>query len=691
MSNTSGNQLPSARAKELQIAITEANYRYFTRSSPTISDEQYDAMLEELRELETTHPELQTVDSPTLRAGGPIAKEFHEVVHARTMMSLGNVFSADDFKAWHKRTLQTAEVDGFAMVCEPKIDGLAVSLVYRNGLLVQAATRGDGTHGENVTANIRTIKTIPLKLHDDSSLSHPSELEVRGEVFFPLSEFEQYNREREAAGLPTYVNPRNSASGSLRQLDSAETAKRPLSALMYAIGRYETPTRPPIRTQVEALELMHQWGFKTTMLHQAANSVEEVLNYVDQITTQRADLNFGIDGVVVKVNDLNLQQRVGDVGREPRWAIAFKFPAEQTTTVIRAINVNVGRTGVLTPWAELEPVKVGGVTIRRATLHNRDEIAQKDLRVGDSVIVQRAGDVIPQILGRLPKGSRGEHAFVFPKTCPECGESVVNSDEEVAVLCINASCPAQLTRLLEYFASRPIMDIEGLGEKVAAMLTREGFVKRLSDVYRLHSMRPELLQQEGIADKKLDLLLTGIEDSKKQPLGRLLAGLGIKGVGVEIADRLANKFGSLTALEAATEESILNVEGVGQVIAQTVASWLGQHNNQLLLRELQQVGVNPVQEVQTGNSNHPLNGLTVVITGRLDSMSRADMQKQVKKYGGKPTSSISKSTDLLVAGSDAGSKLDKAKEWGIRILNETEFLNLLQHETTQEEPVADAE
>ena len=671
------------RLEENLRRLNHANYLYHVLSAPDTSDQQYDAMFAELKELENASPELRLQDSPTQRVGAPPADGFLPIAHKEPMLSLGNVFSEGELMQWLDRVRREAEIESFRMVCEPKIDGLAVALIYRDGVLTQAGTRGDGQRGEDVTANVRTIRSVPLRLHGSG---WPAVFEVRGEVFFPISKFEAFNQEREAQGLPTYVNPRNSASGALRQLDSSETAKRPLDAFFYAIGWAEGNRAHSIPTQSELLEALHTWGFKTTELHQSADTAEEVIAAYESLARKRSDLDYGIDGLVVKVDDLQLRERLGVAGRDPRWATAYKFPAERATTRLNRIHINVGRTGALTPWAELEPVLVGGVTVSRSTLHNKDEIERKDLREGDTVILQRAGDVIPQVVGVAPKTKRGAEPFTFPDKCPACGETASDFKDEAVVRCVNLSCPAQFERLLEHFAGRTAMDIEGLGEKMAQTLAQSGFVKSLHQLYTLEQKREELLQRKGVGEKKADSLFEGIRNSKSMPLERLIFALGISGVGAETADWLAERFGSLDRLRTATYDELQAVDGIGPISARAVMDWLARPQNQELLQSFAEVGVNPQRKEQAKPpSEHPLNGASVVITGRLESMSRSEAQKRVKSLGAKPVAAISKNTKFLIAGEEPGSKLEKATKLGVSVLDETQFLTLIGADSAENE------
>ncbi len=677
----SGTASAKKRAAELRDAINRANHLYYIESHPELSDPDYDALMRELREIETQNPKLATPDSPTLKVGAPPSGAFAEVVHPVPMLSLGNVFDEDGVRAWHTRTLDLAEVEEAAMVCELKIDGLAIAVTYRDGVLAQAATRGDGVRGEDVTPNVRTIRNVPLRLTGDDV---PAVVELRGEVYYPNSAFEAYNREREEAGLPTYANPRNSASGSLRQLDSAETARRPLAMFFYSLGYAEGGTVPS--SQWELLEAMRRWGLPVNSWTRRAETVEEVMAAISTAGEERATLDYGIDGVVIKIDSLALQDSLGSVGRDPRWATAFKFPAEQAHTRINRIHVNVGRTGNLTPWAELEPVNVGGVTVRRATLHNRDEIKRKDFREGDFVIIQRAGDVIPQVVKVADHNVRDGSSvpYEFPDKCPVCGEPVLSTEEDAAVRCVNAECPAQFERLLEHFASRGAMDIEGLGERLAQDLARNGIVTRLSDLFKLEDRQEQLSELEGMGEKKIANLLEGIEQSKSQPLSRLLFALGVSGVGSEAGEWLARHFRTMERIQSATVDELLEVDGIGPVTAQTVHEWMSLPANVSLIDELKNSNLTLEDDSPEPPQDHPMRGLTLVVTGTLETMSRSDAESRIKELGAKTSGSVSKKTAYLVAGENAGSKLQKARDLGVRVLDEETFTRFLAGETPAE-------
>ncbi len=664
---------PNARAEQLSAEINRANKLYYIDNAPQLDDAEWDARMQELLALEAEHPESRTLDSPTQRVGAPPADGFEEVIHPVPMLSLGNVFDEDGLRAWYKRALDFLEIESAPLVCELKIDGLALAVTYRDGVMERAATRGDGERGEDVTANVRTIRSVPLRL-DVSEQPAPPVAELRGEVFLPNSRFAELNADREAAGLPTYVNPRNSASGSLRQLDSAETAKRPLDMFFYALGYIEGAEEPS--SHWDALQSMKTWGGKTNTWTRQANTVEEAIVAIKEAGKVRESLDYGIDGVVIKIDSIPLQRRLGFVGRDPRWAIAYKFPAEQAETTLKAIRVNVGRTGALTPWAELEPVMVGGVTVGRATLHNKDEIARKDFRADDRVVIQRAGDVIPQVVEVSAKNNRPADSkpFEFPTDCPSCGTETVQSEDEAVTRCVNISCPAQFERLLEHFASRGAMDIEGLGERVSQDLPRLGFVANIADIYRLHERREDLFELDKMGETRVDNLLKAIEASRLQPLSRLLFSLGISSIGSEIAEWLSRRFRSLSGLRDATEEELLAIDGIGPIVASSIIEYFAIEQNRNLVDELIELGINPIDDTPEPSADHPANGVTFVVTGKLESMSRSEAQDRIKSLGGKATGSVTGKTNYLVAGADAGSKLEKAQRLDVDVITESEFI-----------------
>ncbi len=668
--------LAAARAGVVRADLNRANYLYYVEQSPVMADAEYDRLFRELLAIEQQFPDLATADSPTQRVGAPPSGEFAEVVHTLPMLSLSNVVNREELEAWRRRASELLEIEEFEFVCELKIDGLAISCAYENGVLTRAATRGDGVRGEDVTANVRTIRTVPLRLTGDDV---PDKVELRGEVYFPLSAFDRLNREREAEGLPLYVNPRNTASGALRQLDSRVTASRPLDVTFYSIGNTDSDFSD---SHWAALQAIRRWGGKVNEWTKVVSDIEGIQDAYEEALAKRPDLDYGIDGMVVKIDSLALQSRLGVSGRDPRWATAYKFPAEQARTRLVSIGVNVGRTGSLNPYAILEPVVVGGVTVSRSTLHNAQDINEKSIREGIDVIVQRAGDVIPQVIGPAEPLTPEQEAnqYRLPDQCPVCSEPTVAPEDQAMTLCVNSSCPAQFERLLQHFASRGAMDIEGLGERVSQDLARNGLVKDLAEVFSLAEKRTELLELEKMGEKRVDNLLQAIESAKTQPLPMLLFGLGIIGVGAEVAEWLSRRFRSLTGIEGATAEELIEIDGIGPVLAETISAWVSNPSNLDLLSRLRAAGVDPVDDTPAPPSDHPFAGKTVVVTGRLDSMSRPEAQSKIKSLGGKTSSSVSRKTDYLVAGADAGSKHATAVRLGVPVLDEEQFVRVLDGE-----------
>ena len=688
-SHASTPEEAAQRAEQLRAEINSASRLYYIENAPELDDAEWDARMQELLALEEAHPDLKTPDSPTQRVGAPPAAGFDEVVHPVPMLSLGNVFDEEGFRAWYKRALDFLELESAPMVCELKIDGLALAITYRDGVMERAATRGDGERGEDVTANVRTIRSVPLKLEGPPE-EIPPVIELRGEVFLPNSKFATLNIEREESGLTAYVNPRNSASGSLRQLDSTETAKRPLDMFFYALGYLEGAESPS--SHWDTLQAIKEWGGRKNEWTRKANTVEEVMAAIADAGEVRESLDYGIDGVVIKIDSLSLQSRLGFVGRDPRWAIAYKFPAEQAETTLKAIHVNVGRTGALTPWAELEPVIVGGVTVGRATLHNKDEIARKDFREGDLVVIQRAGDVIPQVVEVAAKNQRpyDSQPYEFPDTCPSCGTETVKSGDEAVTRCVNGACPAQFERLLEHFASRVALDIEGLGERVSQDLPRLGFVSNIADIYRLHERREDLLKLEKMGETRVDNLLKAIEAARSPLLSKLLFALGIPGIGSESAEWLSRRFHSLTGVKDATKEELLAIDGIGPIVASTLIDYFSVEQNRQLIDDLIELGVNPIDDTPEPSVDHPANGVTFVVTGRLETMSRSEAQNRIKSLGGKATGSVTKKTNYLVAGAEAGSKLEKAQRLDVHVIDESEFIAFMDCGEVPVEPELDS-
>jgi len=658
------------RSEELRSQLNYHNYRYYVLDDPEVSDADYDRLISELRDIEREFPELITPDSPTQRVGAAPVEAFGVVEHRLPLLSLSNAFSDEELQAWHRRATERLDRETFAITTEPKIDGLAVALVYEEGKFVQGATRGDGRRGENITANLRTLKTIPLSLAG----SPPGRFEVRGEVYMTKSGFAAMNVERAERGEPLYANPRNSAAGSVRQLDPRITASRPLSIFIYQLGWCEGP-RPS--SHLEILAWLNEMGFRTNPEARRHGALAEAAERIRWWGDQRERLDYDIDGVVLKIDDTREWDVLGVVGREPRWATAFKFPPQQQTTKLLRIEVNVGRTGVLTPFAVLQTVVVGGANVSMATLHNEQDIHRKDIRVGDTVIVQRAGEVIPQVVAPVVSLRTGsEEPFIMPSLCPSCGEPVGREGDEVAIYCVNNACPAQQVRLLEHFASRGGMDIEGLGERMAYTLFQQGLVRNAADLYNLTVAQLAALERMG--PKSAENLVAGIEASKQRPLPNVIFALGIRHVGFETARLLAAHEGSLDGLLAATAEELQEVEGIGPVVAESIAHWVSREENREIVGRLMEAGVRPVVEAAAAApGSHLLTGLTIVVTGRLETMSRNEAEDRVRTLGGKVGSAISKSTSALVVGAEAGSKLAKAEQLGVRTIDEETFARLL--------------
>jgi len=658
----------AARIAQLREEINLHNHRYHVLDSPIISDSEYDKLLAELRALETDHPQLVTPDSPTRRVGGAPVERFSRVEHPAPILSLGNAFTADEVRAWEERLRKLEpRVAAARFVVEPKIDGLTVVLHYEQGLFVLGATRGDGQVGEDVTANLRTLRSLPLRIPVDPRSEHsaPRRLVVRGEAFYPLEEFEALNARQAAAGEKVFVNPRNAASGALRQLDPRLTAARPLDLLCYAIVAIEGVAAPA--TQWQTLTYLRDLGFPVSDRAARCASLEQALQAFERAAAERDTLPFEVDGLVIKLDDLELAGRLGVVGKDPRGAIAYKFPAREVSTRLNDIGVNVGRTGVLTPYAVLEPVEVGGVTVSKATLHNFDFIAERDIRLGDRVMIKRAGDVIPYVIGPILDARTGdEHRYKPPRVCPSCGEAAERLDGEVAYYCVNASCPEQLIRNLEHFASRAAMDIEGLGIRIVEQLVTAGLVHDVGDLYNLRA--DKLLTLEGFAEKKAQNLIEAIAASRRQSLARLIGALGIRGVGEVVAADLAAHFGTLDRLQSATEDDLQGVAGIGPNIAEAVVDWFARKPNRRVLEKLKKAEVWPTAEAHASSGR--LEGLTFVVTGTLPSLSREAAKALIVENGGKVTDSISKNTSYLVVGEAPGSKLEKAKALGVPALDE---------------------
>jgi len=657
-----------SRIEQLREQINYHNYRYYVLDSPEISDAEYDELMQELAKLESEHPELITPDSPTQRVGAQPVEAFGIVDHPLPLLSLADVFSTEELLAWHKRVSGLLNGQKFDLVCELKMDGLAVALTYIDGRFVTGATRGDGLHGENVTQNLRTIKSIPLVVPPDV----PRRFEVRGEVFLSKRGFKRLNEDRAKAELPLFANPRNAAAGSVRQLNPRITAERPLDIYVYGLGYAEGNL---LLAHWETMEYLKSLGFKVNPHNALLNDIEGVEGYYQEWTERRESLDYETDGVVVKVNSFAFQDQLGVIGHGPRWAVAYKFPATQGTTRLLDIGINVGRTGALNPFAILEPVRIGGVTVKLATLHNEDDIKRKDIRIGDTVIVQRAGEVIPQVVGPVVSKRTGlEKVFVMPSRCPVCGGPVVRPEGEVMSRCINPACPAQTYELLKHFVSRGAMDIRGVGEALCEVLLRAGLVRDVADLYYLS--RDDLLGLERMAEKSASNVLKAIERSKDRPLANIIFALGIRHVGYETADILAQHFGSLRKLSAASKEELLEVPSIGPTVADSIYAYFRQEENLRLIDKLRRAGVKLEAKVLPAREL-PFEGQEFVFTGRLEGFSRQRAEALVKELGGAAGSSVTRKTDLVVAGANPGSKLDRAQSLGIRVISEAEFLHLL--------------
>ncbi len=667
------------RIEELRQQINHHNYRYYVLDQPTVSDAEYDRLMRELLAIEEEHRELVTPDSPTQRVGAMPATAFQSYTHRVPMLSLSNAFGEDELRAFDKRVkrmLAMEEDAGVEYVAELKIDGLAVSLTYENGRFVRGATRGDGFLGEDISTNLRTIRAIPLRMcvTQESAIrsGFPPVIEVRGEVFMLHEEFRRINREREESGEQTFANPRNAAAGSIRQLDPSIAASRKLDIFIYGAGYMEDGA---FASHFEMLDTFRSWGFKVNPNIRLCTSVESVLAFIAEWGEKRETLDYDIDGVVVKVNSLDLQERLGFVARSPRWATAYKFPATQETTVVNDIIVGVGRTGALTPVAIMEPVEVGGVTVSRATLHNEDEIRRKDIRIGDTVVIQRAGDVIPEVVQVITEKRTGaEREFVMPAECPVCGGDVERPEGEAVTRCVNIACPAQIKERIRHFASRGAIDIEGVGPAQVDQLIDKGLIRDPADLYYLTI--EQILTLDRMAEKSAANTYNAIQSSKTPTLARLIYGLGIRHVGEHVAQVLADHFGSIEAVAGASEEELSAVPEVGPVIAASIRSFSEEEANMEVLRKLREAGVMP----ETGKlveTREGIAGKTFVFTGALQTFTREDAEEKVRALGGKATSSVSKNTDFVVAGENAGSKLQKARDLGITVLTEQEFEEMI--------------
>jgi DNA ligase (NAD+) len=658
---------PKKRAEELRAQIDDANHRYYILDDPAITDAEFDAMLRELIDLETAHPELRTPDSPTQRVGATPSERFAPFEHSQPMLSLANAFDEEELRAFDERVRKLAgSGPAVSYVCELKIDGLAIALDYRDGVLVRGGTRGDGRVGEEITPNLRTIPTIPLKIHKRTPF-----LEVRGEVYLRKSDFEKLNARREREGLPAFANPRNAASGGVRQLDPKLTAQRRLSFFAYAVAQ-----GPPLKTQSEALEYLRTAGFAVNDHIEMPDDIAGVIAYCRRWEAARDTLDYEIDGVVVKVDDLALQEKLGAVSREPRWAVAYKFKPREARTKLRDITITVGRTGTLNPNAVLDPVQIGGVTVKSATLHNAEYIASNDIRIGDTVLVTRAGDVIPRVVGPVLSERTGkERRFKMPDACPVCGSAVDHPPGEAMARCTNAACPAQVFERVRHFASRGAMDIEGLGDVLADQLTGSGIVHDIADIYALDAA--QLASVPRMGEKSITKLLEAIEGSKSRGLARVLTGLGIRFVGEQTAAILAGDFGTIDAIAKASEDELQRSEGIGTEVGLSVRLFFDQAANRSMIERLRRAGV-VMAGARRERGAGPLGGKTFVLTGTLPTLTRDEAGARIEARGGKVSGSVSRKTDYVVAGDEAGSKLAKARELGIVVLDEEGFRRLLE-------------
>jgi DNA ligase (NAD+) len=656
------------KIESLRDKIRKHDYLYYVLSQPQVSDNEYDELLNELRSLEEKHPKFKSGDSPTVRVGGGILEGFRAVRHKQKMFSLDNTYSIDELKDWDERVRKGLGRSGpVEYVAELKIDGVSANIAYYDGSLSLGLTRGDGESGEDVTQNIKTIRAIPLVLLDKDI---PDFIEIRGEVYMGLKDFAVLNHQREKDGEVVFANPRNAASGSLKLLDTAQAAKRKLSFFAHSVGEYKGAK---ISSQWEFLGLLKDWGVRANMHSRFCKNLNEVVDFCKAWQEKRDTLGYEIDGVVVKVNDFSQQKKLGATLKSPRWAVAYKFPARQATTEVLKIDINVGRTGVITPTAELRPIDCSGVVISHATLHNFDEIKRLNIKIGDRVLIERAGDVIPKIVKVVE--SRGKNNFPVPDLCPACGSKVIKEKEEdVAYRCINSSCPAQLERGLEHFASRGAMDIEGMGEAVVEQLVKFKLVKDFADIYKL--TKDDLLKLELFKEKKADNLLSGIEKSKRQPLSRLIFALGIRHVGEKAALVLAEKFGDIDSLMKTEESELQGIYEIGPVLSGSVAEYFAQPSTRKLIGELKHAGLN-LREAAKQYRKTPLTRKTIVFTGELSGYSRARAEEAARLAGGMPSSAVSKNTDFVVAGENPGSKLDKARKLGVKIIDEVKFKEMI--------------
>jgi DNA ligase (NAD+) len=663
-------QTKKDRVNELHTLLNQYNYEYHVLDKPSVPDAEYDQLMKELIELETQFPELKSADSPSQRVGGDVLDMFEKVEHRFPMLSLGNAFSSQDLQDFDRRIRQ-AVGDNFSYVCELKIDGLAVSLYYQDGVFIQGATRGDGTIGEDITANLKTIGSIPLRLNEAVTL------EVRGEAYMPKSSFEALNKAKHEKGEEPFANPRNAAAGSLRQLDPKIAASRNLSVFLYGIA---TSAELGLNSHSEGLDWLDKLGFKTNGERKKCSTIDEVIQFVESWVEKRPHLPYEIDGIVIKVDSLYQQEELGTTAKSPRWAIAYKFPAEEVVTTLKDIELNVGRTGVITPTAILEPVRVAGTTVGRASLHNEDLIREKDIRLGDQVVVKKAGDIIPEVVNVLVERRTGDEIeFRMPTSCPECESELVRLEDEVALRCINPKCPAQIREGLIHFVSRNAMNIEGLGEKVISQLFAVNLIHDVADIYKLN--REQLIGLERMGEKSIKKMLFAIEASKDNSLEKLLFGLGIRHVGAKAAKTLAQQFETMDSLAAASEEELKSINEIGEKMANSIVAYFSQDEVKDLIQELKSASVNMEykgpKRASVEASSSIFSGKTIVLTGKLSQLNRNEAKEKIESLGGNVAGSVSKKTDLVIAGEDAGSKLKKAEELGIEIWDEERMIEEL--------------
>ncbi|MED3648926.1 NAD-dependent DNA ligase LigA [Heyndrickxia sporothermodurans] len=655
------------RIKELHNLLNQYNYEYHVLDQPSVPDAEYDQLMRELTNIEEQFPELISPDSPTQRVGGEILSAFQKVEHHIPMLSLGNAFNESDLRDFDRKVKQVVG-DEVEYVCELKIDGLAISLRYENGLFIQGATRGNGTIGEDITANLKTIRSIPLRI------KQPMSIEVRGEAYMPKKSFEQLNKVKEENGEEPFANPRNAAAGSLRQLDPRIAASRNLDIFLYAIGDF---SETGVTTQHDGLNFLTTLGFKVNKEREKCANIDEVLQYVEKWVAKRANLPYEIDGIVIKVNSFEQQKALGFTAKSPRWAIAYKFPAEEVVTKLRDIELSVGRTGVITPTALLDPVRVAGTKVQRASLHNEDLIREKDIKLGDYVVIKKAGDIIPEVVNVLVERRTGEEKeFLMPTHCPDCESELVRLEGEVALRCINPKCPAQIREGLIHFVSRNAMNIDGLGEKVISQLFAHELIHDVADIY--HLQQEQLLALERMGEKSVSNLLAAIESSKTNSLEKLLFGLGIRHVGAKAAKTLAQKFGTMDALAAATKEELTAIQDIGEKMADSIVTYFENEEAGELIQELKNAGLNMEYKgpmpVETESISSIFAGKVVVLTGKLEQLTRNEAKEKLEALGASVTGSVSKKTDLVIAGADAGSKLTKANELGIEVWDEEKML-----------------